>query len=56
MIVTTRRSVQDKIAGLRAGADDYLIKPVEQSQFLTHVASISRFRRLIHGPLTRPSM
>ena len=55
MIVTTRRSVQDKIAGLQAGADDYLIKPVELPQLLTHVAAISRFRRLIHGPLTGPS-
>jgi len=55
MIVTTRRSVQDKIAGLQAGADDYLVKPVELPQFLAHVASISRFRRLIHSPLTRQS-
>jgi DNA-binding response OmpR family regulator len=52
MIVTTRRSVRDKIAGFQAGADDYLIKPVELLQFLAHVASISRFRRLIHSPLT----
>jgi sigma-B regulation protein RsbU (phosphoserine phosphatase) len=54
MIVTTRRSVQDKIAGLQAGADDYLVKPVELQQFLAHVAAISRFRRLIHGPFTGP--
>jgi DNA-binding response OmpR family regulator len=52
MIVTTRRSVRDKIVGFQAGADDYLIKPVELPQFLAHVASISRFRRLIHSPLT----
>jgi len=54
MIVTTRRSVRDKIAGLQAGADDYLVKPVEPPQFLTHVAAISRFRRLIHSPFTGP--
>ncbi len=51
MIVTVRRSVRDKIAGLQAGADDYLIKPVELSQFLAHVAAISRFRQIIRGPL-----
>jgi two-component system response regulator MprA len=56
MMVTTRRSVQDTIAGLQAGADDYVVKPVELSQFLAHVAAISRFRRLIHTPLTSPSM
>jgi DNA-binding response OmpR family regulator len=55
MIVTTRRSVQDKIAGLQAGADDYLVKPVELPHFLAHIASISRFRRLIHRPLTEQS-
>ncbi len=51
MIITARRSVRDKIAGLQAGADCYLIKPVELPQFLTRVASVSRFRQLIHGPL-----
>jgi len=51
MIVTARRSVRDKIAGLQAGADDYLIKPVELTQFLAHIASISRFRQIIRGPL-----
>jgi DNA-binding response OmpR family regulator len=50
MIVTARRSVQDKIAGLQAGADDYLIKPVELRQFLAHVEAISRFRRLLLAP------
>jgi len=53
MIITARRSVRDKIAGLQAGADCYLIKPVELPQFLIRVASISRFRQLIRGPLYR---
>jgi DNA-binding response OmpR family regulator len=56
MIVTTRRSVRDKVAGLQAGADDYLVKPVELQQFVAHVAAISRFRRLIQGPFTGPSL
>lgn len=51
MIVTARRSVRDKIAGLQAGADDYLVKPVDLSVLLGHIAAISRFRQLIRGPL-----
>jgi DNA-binding response OmpR family regulator len=51
MVVTARRSTREKIAGLQAGADDYLIKPVGQVQLLAHIAAISRFRRMIHGPL-----
>jgi DNA-binding response OmpR family regulator len=55
MIVMARRSVRDKIAGLQAGADDYLIKPMELLQFLAHIESVNRFRRLIHSPLTGQS-
>jgi len=49
MIVTHRRSVLDKIAGLQAGADDYLVKPVDPLQFAMHVQSVSRFRKVLPG-------
>ena len=49
MIVTRRRSVRDKIAGLQAGADDYLIKPVDPHVFAMHVQSVSRFRQVLPG-------
>ncbi|HEV2238532.1 MAG TPA: response regulator [Ktedonobacterales bacterium] len=56
IILTGRGSVPDKIAGFQAGADDYLIKPVAPDEFLIHVRAVSRFRRLIHGPLTGKSL
>jgi DNA-binding response OmpR family regulator len=47
LVVTHRTSVPDKIAAFQAGADDYLVKPVEPQQFMTHIQLISRFRQLI---------
>jgi DNA-binding response OmpR family regulator len=49
MIVTRRRSVRDKIAGLQAGADDYLVKAVDPYVFAMHVQSVSRFRKVLKG-------
>jgi two-component system, OmpR family, response regulator QseB len=45
MIVTTRRTISDKIAGFQAGADDYLVKPVDRELFALHVELLSRLRR-----------
>ena len=45
MIVTTRRMISDKIAGFQAGADDYLVKPVDGELFALHVQALSRLRR-----------
>jgi two-component system response regulator QseB len=45
MIVTTRRMVSDKIAGFQAGADDYLVKPVDRELFALHVELLSRLSR-----------
>ena len=47
MVVTHRTSVRDKIAALQAGADDFLVKPVNAEQFETHFLLISRFRKVI---------
>ena len=44
-IVTTRRMISDKIAGFQAGADDYLVKPVDGELFALHVQVLSRLRR-----------
>ena len=49
MTITLRSLVGDKIAALQAGADDYLVKPVNPEQFDVHVQLISRFRRIIRG-------
>ena len=45
MIVTNRRMISDKIAGFQAGADDYLVKPVDGELFALHVELLSRLRR-----------
>jgi DNA-binding response OmpR family regulator len=45
MIVTTRRMISDKIAGFQAGADDYLVKPVDGELFALHVELLSHLRR-----------
>lgn len=49
MVVTGRSSVRDKIAAFQAGADDYLVKPVDPQQFETHIYLVSRFRSVISG-------
>jgi DNA-binding response OmpR family regulator len=49
MVVTRRASIQDKIAAFQAGADDYLVKPVEVETFLTHFRLLSRFRQVLGG-------
>jgi DNA-binding response OmpR family regulator len=49
VVVTARRSVQDKIAAFQAGSDDFIVKPVSPEQLETHVLLMSRFRRIIGG-------
>src|SRR5215475_14429298 len=45
LAVTASTAVTDKIAAFRAGADDYLVKPVPPQLFLMHVQLLSRFRQ-----------
>lgn len=42
IMLTARDSVEDKIKGLDAGADDYLAKPFVPNELLARVRSISR--------------
>lgn len=35
LLLTARDSVEDKVAGLNEGADDYLVKPFEMAELLT---------------------
>jgi DNA-binding response OmpR family regulator len=44
MVITERATVADKIAALRAGADDFLVAPIAQSDFNVRVQLLSRFR------------
>ena len=49
MVVTRRSSVRDKIAAFQAGADHYLVKPVDPAQFLVQVRLVTRFRSIVQG-------
>lgn len=43
MVTTARSSVADKVAAFRAGADDYLVKPVEPPFFTLRVRQLMIF-------------
>jgi DNA-binding response OmpR family regulator len=47
MVVTWRSTIRDKIAAFQAGADDFLVKPVDSDTFATHFGLLSRFRQVI---------
>jgi two-component system response regulator QseB len=42
MIVTARDAVQDRVAGLDAGADDYLVKPFDLDELAARVRALQR--------------
>ena len=42
LILSARSGVEDKVAGLDAGADDYLPKPFAASEFLARVRALTR--------------
>ncbi|EJW09316.1 Adenylate cyclase [Rhodovulum sp. PH10] len=46
VLVTARADIRDVIAGLEAGADDYLTKPFEQAALVARVRSLLRIKAL----------
>lgn len=42
IILTARDRISDRIAGLNAGADDYLVKPFDLSELSARIAAVSR--------------
>lgn len=42
ILLTAMGSVEDKVAGLRAGADDYLVKPFAFAELLARIDTIAR--------------
>ncbi|MFB9330713.1 response regulator transcription factor [Paenibacillus aurantiacus] len=42
LMLTARDTVQDRVAGLDAGADDYLVKPFEIDELLARVRALTR--------------
>jgi DNA-binding response OmpR family regulator len=47
LVATRRTAVRDKVAAFQAGADDYLVKPLNPQQFVDHVQLVSRFIQVI---------
>jgi putative two-component system response regulator len=46
VIVTAYSAVEDRVAALEAGADDFLAKPVEQTELVARVKSLLRVKTL----------
>jgi len=46
MLLTDRASINDKVAGFQAGADDYVVKPLDARLFHARVRLLDRIKRL----------
>ena len=49
LILTGRNDVEDRVAGLDAGADDYLGKPFEVDELIARIRALLRRARAAHG-------
>jgi two-component system response regulator MprA len=49
LLLTARREVRDRVAGLDAGADDYLVKPFALDELLARVRALLRSRGFAAG-------
>ncbi|HKI69804.1 MAG TPA: response regulator transcription factor [Verrucomicrobiae bacterium] len=53
LILTVKDTVEDRVAGLRAGADDYLTKPFAFAELLARVESLVRRKHHRKNPVVR---
>lgn len=46
MLLTSLTTLQDKVAGFDAGADDYVVKPFDPRHLMARIRLLSRIKRL----------
>jgi DNA-binding response OmpR family regulator len=51
LVITARGSIEDRVSGLDGGADDYLIKPFNHTEFLARVRALLRRPSELHAPV-----
>ena len=54
IVLTARDQIRDRILGLQAGADDYLVKPFDLDELLARVAAVARRSRAAAVPVPVP--
>jgi two-component system OmpR family response regulator len=50
LMLTARDTLNDKVTGLEAGADDYLVKPFAMSELLARMRAVARRTEGVAGP------
>jgi DNA-binding response OmpR family regulator len=53
LVLTVKGAVEDRVAGLRAGADDYLTKPFALEELVARIDSLVRRRYQERNPAVR---
>ena len=53
IMLTARDQVSDRIAGLKAGGDDYVVKPFDFDELLARIQAVARRRLPTHSEILR---